>query len=252
MNSNLNSQLFKNLDVIYQPKGKAQEYAEAACNVHKGCTHGCRYCYASRFNTASYYLSANPKENIIERIKADLFKIQQYDTFPEVLFSFLGDVYQPEEKDYQLMPEIIRLFIEYKREFSILTKGCKVATRDFSSLRGYGGFKYGVSLVFDNQQDIQKWEPKASSLNERILSLKQAKLYGFTTFLSLEPVIDPIQAIHVVHMLHDYVDYWKIGKINYNKELENNVNWSWFRDKIIETLEKHNCNYMLKRSLIEL
>ena len=33
------------MKIIYEPKGKALEYAPLACNLYKGCPHGCRYCY---------------------------------------------------------------------------------------------------------------------------------------------------------------------------------------------------------------
>ena len=35
------------MNVIYEPKGRAREYSELACNLYRGCTHGCRYCYAN-------------------------------------------------------------------------------------------------------------------------------------------------------------------------------------------------------------
>ena len=31
---------------IYTPKGPALEYAPLACNLYRGCAHGCLYCYA--------------------------------------------------------------------------------------------------------------------------------------------------------------------------------------------------------------
>jgi len=36
----------KRMAVIYEPKGMALEYAPLACNLYRGCQHGCRYCYA--------------------------------------------------------------------------------------------------------------------------------------------------------------------------------------------------------------
>lgn len=30
---------------IYEPKGKAREYAELALEVYKTCSHMCKYCY---------------------------------------------------------------------------------------------------------------------------------------------------------------------------------------------------------------
>ncbi|MFW5803546.1 MAG: hypothetical protein ACOCWJ_06470 [Verrucomicrobiota bacterium] len=36
------------MKIIYEPKGRAREYAPLACNLFWGCPHGCRYCYAPR------------------------------------------------------------------------------------------------------------------------------------------------------------------------------------------------------------
>ncbi|MEZ4551950.1 MAG: hypothetical protein R2874_16190 [Desulfobacterales bacterium] len=35
---------------------------------------------------------------------------------------------------------------------------------------------------------------------------------GHPTWVSIEPVIDPDQAIKLVEMLHPVVDHWKVGK----------------------------------------
>lgn len=33
---------------IYNPKGKAGEYSEWACNFYTGCSNNCQYCYCKR------------------------------------------------------------------------------------------------------------------------------------------------------------------------------------------------------------
>ena len=33
------------MPVIYEPRGKAREYSELACNLYTGCIHKCKYCY---------------------------------------------------------------------------------------------------------------------------------------------------------------------------------------------------------------
>ena len=33
------------MELIYEPKGKAKEYAGLAFDIYKGCTHGCLYCF---------------------------------------------------------------------------------------------------------------------------------------------------------------------------------------------------------------
>lgn len=35
--------------IIYEPKGRAREYANLAANLYSGCIHGCVYCYVPQF-----------------------------------------------------------------------------------------------------------------------------------------------------------------------------------------------------------
>jgi len=75
---------------------------------------------------------------------------------------------------------------------------------------------------------------------------------GIPTWISIEPVIIPDQALQLIRDLHPIVDHWKIGKINYNKEIENSINWITFREKIKALLESIGADYYLKKSLTEL
>jgi hypothetical protein len=34
------------MPLIYEPAGRAREYAALACNIYRGCDHACEYCYA--------------------------------------------------------------------------------------------------------------------------------------------------------------------------------------------------------------
>ncbi len=246
------------LKLIYEPKGKAREYADLACNPYRGCTHGCRYCFAKRFNPDGYHKAANPKDNIIERLEKDLdILIEQYQPLsdsgiPEILFSFQGDCYQPAEMNYKLMPKIIRLLRERNFSFTILTKGGKLAIRDFELLQGYEHFRFGTTLIFAEQEMATYWEPDAAPIQNRIDTVMQAKMYGFKTWISLEPVIDPEQALQLIDRLHGYVDHWKIGKINYQPDIEKRVDWIQFMKDAKHMLDQYNASYYFKKSLTEL
>ena len=92
--------LTQKMNVIYKPAGKAREYADLAINLYKGCTHGCRYCFGAKTPWVSaddYYKTANPKKDVISKLQKDCQKLNV--DSPEILLSFIGDVYQHAEVD---------------------------------------------------------------------------------------------------------------------------------------------------------
>lgn len=122
------------MNVIYEPKGRAREYAPLACNLYMGCTHGCKYCYAP----ACMYKKTTP---------------------------------------------------------------CK------------------------------------------------AYEMGIYTWVSMEPMIIPQEALEVIRQAHDYVDFWKVGKLNHNKEVERSIDWAKFRDDATALLESFGSEYYIKEDL---
>jgi hypothetical protein len=53
---------------------------------------------------------------------------------------------------------------------------------------------------------------------------------GIFTWVSVEPVIDPEQALCIIETLDKMrvVDFWKVGKLNHFKELETKTDWAAF------------------------
>jgi len=238
------------MNVIYEPKGKAREYAELAINLYKGCEHRCRYCYGARgpyIPADRYYGSASPKAHVIERLKKDCNKLNGQ--CPEILLSFLGDVYQPAEMELCLTRQTIEMLIKHNLPFTILTKGGTRAARDFDLLASYPKARFGTTLIFLNQGDAEHWEPGAASITDRVEAIRQAHERGIKTWISLEPVIDPAQALQIVRELYPIVDHWKVGKINYHHNIERAVDWAGFRLAVTALLDSLGADYYLKRSL---
>jgi hypothetical protein len=65
----------------------------------------------------------------------------------------------------------------------------------------------------------------------------------------MEPVIDPAQALALVKALHPFVSHWKVGKLNYNKEISDHVDWPGFKADITSILNSLGADYYLKNSL---
>ncbi|MCP4608476.1 MAG: hypothetical protein GY845_07165 [Planctomycetes bacterium] len=129
----------------------------------------------------------------------------------------------------------------------------RLAIRDFDLMTGYEKCSFGTTLVFWNQYLADHWEPDASPVDERIETIFLANSLGIQTWVSLEPVIDPTQAMRLIEVINPLVDHWKIGKINHMPYIELQINWrSWRDDRLIPTLNLYNADYYLKNSLSEL
>lgn len=239
------------MQVIYEPTGKAKEYADLACNLYNGCTHGCLYCYAKRYKQGDYYAAATPKNDVIAKLRQDVKQLDPTST-PEILLSFQGDVYQPLEDDLKLTRQALEVLVEHDLPFTVLTKGGSRAQRDFDVLQQSSKARFGTSLVWIDEDFSRKFEPHAASIWDRMATIDVANRRGIPTWVSLEPVIEPGQALALIGMLHGMVDFWKVGKINHDKELEQAHDWVKFREEVTELLEGYNANYYLKRSLTEL
>ena len=243
------------MDIIYEPQGAAREYSSLALNIYKGCEHACKYCFgpsALMKKRDHYNGDANPKKAILNRVRKDTQYLAKNNINDEILLSFIGDPYQPAEKEYRLTSKVLEILIEHNRPFTVLTKGGTRAVNDFDLFASYPKSRFGTSLCFTNQQDADEWEPGAASISDRITAIKHAQERGIRTWVSLEPVIYPEQAIEIIQKLHQFVDHWKVGKINHMKKIEKKVDWIRFREEVRELLDSHDADYYLKKSLTEL
>jgi DNA repair photolyase len=94
---------------------------------------------------------------------------------PRILLSFLGDVYQPAEMELGLTRETIKIPIQNRLPFTILTKGGTRAVRVFDLLESYGRSRFGTSLVFMDQEYTDYWEPGAASIRDRIEAISRRR-----------------------------------------------------------------------------
>jgi DNA repair photolyase len=240
------------MNIVYEPKGRAREYAALAANLYKGCTHGCRYCYGAKMpwvNPEKYLTQASPKEDTTAKLKKDMKKLRGDDR--EILLSFTGDVYQPVEMDLTLTRQALEVLRENNLRFTLLTKGGTRAVRDFDLMEGYDKARFGTTLIFLDQTKVDEWEPGAATVEDRIKAIEEAHGRGIPTWVSLEPVIDPEEAMAVIRALHPIVGSWKVGKVNYTK-LPEPVDWIRFREDVKDLLESKGAGYYLKNSLTQL
>jgi DNA repair photolyase len=214
------------MDVIYEPAGRAAEYAALAINLYTGCNHGCLFCYnrCTPWYDAVRFNNPEPRKNILENIEKSAKK--HHGEKREILLCFSCDPY-PAAPLFLARPALEILAYNGLRA-CILTKGGRRAVRDFDILSGLG-FRFGTSLSWANDKSRAEWEPNAAPVADRIDAMMIAKAKDIRTFLSIEPVIDPEQALKLIELLlpMQCVDEWRIGRWNHDARA-NSIDWITF------------------------
>lgn len=236
------------MTLIYEPRGKAGEYAKLALNIYKGCSHGCSYCYAPAATfTQRKIFNSNPqvRKNFFQQLEKDLVKYQG-DPRP-ILLSFTSDPYQPLEESTKLTRIVIRKLLANGNSVNVLTKGGTRAIRDFDIMKSKF-CSFGTTLTFLDEKKSLEWEPGAATPKERIAAIRSAKNAGIKTWVSLEPVIDPSEVYKIIELTHEFVDMFKVGKLNYHP-LAKTIDWKSFRISAEDLLSSLNKKYYIKEDL---
>ena len=234
--------------VIYEPKGKAREYSALACNLYRGCGHGCKYCYApsaTRSDRQEFYNSPRPRADIIEQIRKETSNLKTEDP---VLLCFTCDPYQPIDEQHKITRKALALFWHNDIPVQILTKGGLRATRDFDILKKDPRNKFSVTLTTDDAAESLEWEPGAALPEERIESLRMAHGLGISTWVSFEPVFNPDAVMRLIDATHEFVDLYKVGKINYHQRSKE-IDWRSFGFAVKSRLEYLGKPFYLKEDL---
>jgi DNA repair photolyase len=233
---------------IYEPRGMAREYAALACNLYSGCSHGCLYCYAPsclQRNREVFHREVKARSGIIAALEKDAARYA--DTTERVLLSFTSDPYQPAEDELRLTRAALEVLVERHIPFQVLTKGGLRAARDFDLFEAGNGW-FATTLVFTEEASRVHWEPNAASLQSRVEAIKEAHRRGIRTWVSVEPVIDPRQALALIEQLTPWADGWKVGKLNHHP-VAKEVDWFGFAAEVQRLLEGSGGEHLIKESL---
>lgn len=227
------------MPVIYEPRGKAREYSELACNLYTGCVHKCKYCYCPsilRTTLNAWAESPRARTDIIKKLSKEADK--RFLEEKEVLFCFMSDPYQSDEAAYVTRKALEVLETNKFQNVNVLTKAGFRATQDFDILKR-NNWKLGSTVCFRSENLRREWEEGAPSIVSRYEAIKEANRQGIYTWVSVEPVIDPEEALKVIEDLLPFVDYWKVGKLNHHKEIESKINWKDFYLKVKAIIPEH-------------
>jgi len=246
--------------LIYEPKGPALEYSELACNLYKGCGHECAYCYAPYFayrgeeGDKKRELFVKPtirgKPNVSEedRVKILLKQLEgeakRFNKTGRVLLSFTTDPYQPIEDKFHLTRQALEILGKHRVPVTVLTKNKRVID-DIDLFVKYD-IEFATTICFLDENMRQKLEPNASTISERLDVLAAMKGKGLSTWVSLEPVVDPEEALKVIDALIGKTGKIKVGTVDkrWDKDLHEKIKWAEFLEKALIKLHGKQTYYI--------
>jgi DNA repair photolyase len=227
------------MKAIYETRGKAREYCRYACNLYTGCTCQCQYCYAPgvlRKSRQAHAADVRPRPGILEALQRDAAKLAEREPGAEVLLSFTCD---PFPAGWQHMrdaacPDLpvtlaaIECLSANGLVPRLLTK--RPPGVEYCPALVAAQAKWGMSLAWWHGGLGFAWEPEAYMVEHRRVACEHAKrVEGLYTWLSVEPVIVPADALEVIAwaITEARVDEIHVGKLNH-MPLPKAVDWGAF------------------------
>lgn len=215
-------------------------------NPYVGCTHGCKYCYASFMKRFTGH-----KENWGEFIDIkrcnkliDLKKISGKNVF----LSSVTDCYNQYEKDYCITRNILEQLVNSDCNLSISTKS-KLILRDIDLLKQIKNLIVCMSINTLNEKFRSDMD-NASTIKERMDTLKELHNNGIYTVLFMSPIFPYItEWKKIIDLTKDYVDEYWFENLNlrgsYKKEILDyiRINYSNLYSDYIDIYLKKNDKY---------
>ena len=201
--------------VIYQPSGKAGEYAQWACNFYTGCSNNCDYCYLKKGPYAHVWtdypkLKSSFKNEdeafqcFVKEVNKNLDALRHHGLF----FSFSTDPML--EETAALTIASMEYCVRQDIPCVVLSKCARMAecldNPVFNSERGRELLVFGSTLTASDME-----EGNASSHLERINTLAAFHSAGFQTFASIEPIVSFAASLQAVKDAAPHCSVLKIG-----------------------------------------
>lgn len=198
---------------IYNPKGKAGEYAPWACNFYTGCSNDCEYCYCKR-GFLSHVWDDVPhlkkcfkdERKALEIFEKELVMNLEALKATSLFFTFSSDPFLPGVKSIYWAAAACALSHGVRVQF--LTKRADFVNDHFLIRNAI--WKTHLAFGFTLTGHDEK-EPGASTNQERIEAMRILHDRGFKTFASIEPIVDLDASKRMIQETLGSCDLYKIG-----------------------------------------
>ncbi|HEY6361387.1 MAG TPA: radical SAM protein [Vicinamibacterales bacterium] len=172
---------------------------EWTLNPYRGCTHGCHYCYARRYQR-QFELGADDefasiifvKTNFVEVLRLELQKPSWHGEY--VAVGTATDCYQPIEGHYKLTRRALEALCEFRNPAGIVTKGPMVV-RDsdvLADLSRRAGCSVYISVPTVDEHAWRQLEPGTAHPMQRLRAVRELVDAGVRAGVLMNPIVPGI------------------------------------------------------------
>lgn len=169
---------------------------DRSINPYRGCEHGCVYCFARPTHA---YMGLSPGLDFEAKLfaKPDAARLLDRELSKDgytprtIAIGTNTDPYQPIEKQYRIMREILEVLEARGHPVGIVTKSALV-TRDIDILARMaerGLAKVALSVTTLDRMLARTMEPRASTPTKRLEAIRQLTDAGIPTSVMVAPII---------------------------------------------------------------
>ena len=227
-------------------------------DVYKGCTYGCKYCFANsnNFTSKNNFMISNFDK--IERLFYQAFESdKEYKNINIELLRHkvplhlggMSDPFQIAEAEYGLTYELIKLTNKYNYPMMISTKASSMPQKYWDVLNP-DIHAFQISLCGTSEGWIRQFETNTPSPKHRIGFMRQLNKEGCWVSVRIQPLINLDEAINVVESTSDFVNYITVEhlKISTN-EVEDRKFWFDVCDNDLSHWYRAGKNYELETEI---
>ncbi len=166
--------------------------SDYVANPYGGCTHNCRYCYASFMKRFTGH--EEPWGSFLDVKSYESCKLPKSLSGKTVLLSSVTDPYNPFEVKYHKSRQILELLRHKDAHVEILSKS-DLMVQDLDLLKQMPDLSVGISLNTLDDNFRKAMEPGAPSVQRRLNALKTLHNAGIKTYLFISPIFPYITDI---------------------------------------------------------
>lgn len=159
-------------------------------DTYRGCSHGCRYCFAQKKNDISHIErdeSVDGLRSFIEGKRGN--ETEWCDWNIPIHWGGMSDPFQPVEKQIRASYECLKLLAETKYPFVVSTKGRLIAEPEYLDLLAQCNCVLQISMVCSKYDRLERGTP---SYEERLAILKTVSARVQRTIVRIQPYMPEV------------------------------------------------------------